>query len=163
MVQHVATLSPIPITAEHGFTLMEVIVATTLLSVLAVYALPKSLAPASLTLSVQARNAADHIRRARSQAMVCKQRMVVSVPSNTVLSVASGGSPACLAQSDFSFTHGVQVSGSTLRFNSLGQPVDNAGVPVASPIRYTLTSTNGNTATSTVMVEALTGRVSVSN
>jgi prepilin-type N-terminal cleavage/methylation domain-containing protein len=147
---------------QRGFTLTEIMVTVAVLGIMAAYAMMKTVTPASMTLSVQARTAADHIRRAQTQAMACRQRMVVTVPSSSVISVASGGSPACLPRSDYALSHGVEVSGSTLRFNTLGQPVDNAGTPLATATSYTLSFTTGGiTSTSTVTVEALTGRVSV--
>jgi prepilin-type N-terminal cleavage/methylation domain-containing protein len=150
------------IISDAGFTLTEVVIAAAILVVLAKFAMMKLVTPATLTLPVQAQTAADHLRRAQTQAMACSQRMVVTVPSSSVISVASAGSPACLPPSDYALSHGVQVSGSTLRFNTLGQPVDNAGTPLATATSYTLTFTIGAvTSTSTVTVEPLTGRVSV--
>jgi len=54
-------------------------------------------------------------------------------------------------------------SASTIYFNTLGQPVDNVGAARTSDATFTLSyTTGGSTATYTVTVAALTGRVSVS-
>ena len=149
---------------QVGFTLMEVITAVALLSVLTVVAMMKLVTPATLTLPVQAQSAADHIRRAQSQAMACKQRMNVSLPTSSSIAVASTASPACLPSATLTLSQGVTVSGSSMSFNTLGQPLASGGSPLASPAVFTLSFTSsGRTQSSTVTVDALTGRVSVSN
>ena len=149
---------------QVGFTLMEFIVATSLLTVLTVFAMMKLVTPATLTLPVQAQSAADHIRRAQTQAMACKQRMNVTLPTSSSIAVASAGSPACLPSATLTLSQGVTVSGSSMSFNTLGQPLASGGSPLASAAVFTLSFTSsGRTQSSTVTIDALTGRVSVNN
>jgi energy-converting hydrogenase Eha subunit B len=73
------------------------------------------------------------------------------------------GTTPCSTDEDLSFSQGVAVGGSTLYFNTLGQPINNAGTLLATDTSFTLSHTNGGvTATNTVTVAVLTGRVSVS-
>jgi prepilin-type N-terminal cleavage/methylation domain-containing protein len=149
---------------HSGFTLLETIVAAALLSVLAAFATMKIITAATLTLPVQAQSAADHIRRAQTQAMACKQRMNVTLPTSSSIAVASVGSPACLPSATLTLSQGVTVSGSSMSFNTLGQPLGAGGSPLASAAVFTLSFTSsGRTQSSIVTVDALTGRVSVSN
>lgn len=149
---------------QSGFTLMEVIFTVILLTILARVAMMKLVTPPTLTLPVQAQFAADHIRRAQTQAMNCKQRMNVTLPTAISIAVASAASPACLPSATLTLSQGVTVSGSSMSFNTLGQPLGSGGSPLASPAVFTLSfTTSGRTQSSTVTVDALTGRVSVSN
>lgn len=149
---------------QSGFTLMEVIFTVILLAILARVAMMKLVTPPTLTLPVQAQFAADHIRRAQTQAMNCKQRMNVTLPTSISITVASAASPACLPSATLTLSQGVTISGSNIGFNTLGQPLAGGGSPLASPALFTLSFTSsGRTQSSTVTVDALTGRVSVSN
>ena len=96
--------------------------------------------------------------------MACKQRMNVTLPTSSSIAVASVGSPACLPSATLTLSQGVTVSGSSMSFNTLGQPLAAGGSPLASPAVFTFSFTSsGRTQSSTVTIDALTGRVSVSN
>jgi prepilin-type N-terminal cleavage/methylation domain-containing protein len=152
---------------QAGFTLLESVFTMVLLAVLGVYAMMKLVTPGTMTLPAQTQALADLVRRAQTLAMVRGQRMGVSVASSgangrVAIACASGTTP-CNTDEDFSFSQGVAVGGSTLYFNTLGQPTNNAGTPLASDVSFTLSHTSGGvTATHTVTVAVLTGRVSVS-
>jgi prepilin-type N-terminal cleavage/methylation domain-containing protein len=147
---------------QTGFTLIEVIAAVVILAILAKVAMMKLVTPAALTLPVQAQSAADHIRRAQAQAMACAQRMNVTLPTQSSIAIASAASPPCLPSATLALSQGVTVSGSSVSFNTLGQPLAAGGAALGSPAVYTLSFTiGGRTETSTVTVDALTGRVSV--
>ena len=150
-----------------GFTLLDVIFAIVLLGILAKVALMSVLTPATLTLPMQAQSVADLIRRAQSLAVVRGQRTSVSVTTsgmNGSLAIACVASAPCTTDSTLTVSHGAVVgSTSTLYFNSLGQPVNNAGVPLTSDTSFTLSYQTGSVnAIFTVTVAALTGRVSIS-
>jgi len=154
--------------AFAGFTLLEVIFAVVILGVLGKFAMMKLVTPATMTLPTQAQSVADLIRRAQSLAMARGQRMSVSVaamPSPSTdwrVAVACASAP-CNTDANLMVTQGVAMVASTLYFNSLGQPVDSGGTALTSDANYTLRyTTGGSTATHTVRVRALTGRVCVS-
>lgn len=152
---------------QSGFTLLESIFTVVLLAVLGVYAMMKLVTPGTMTLPAQTQALADLVRRAQTLAMVRGQRMRVTVVSSgangRVAIVCASGTTPCTTDEDVSFSQGVAVGGSsTLYFNTLGQPVNNAGTPLASDVSFTLSHTSGGgTATHTVTVAVLTGRVSV--
>jgi len=153
--------------AVAGFTLLEVVFTVVILGILAKFAMMKLVTPATLTLPTQAQSVADLIRRAQSLAVVRGQRTSVSVPTsgaNGRVAVACAASAPCSTDTSLTVSQGVVVgSASTIYFNSLGQPVDSAGAALTSDANFTLSyTTGGNTATYTVTVAALTGRVSVS-
>jgi prepilin-type N-terminal cleavage/methylation domain-containing protein len=150
-----------------GFTLLELVFVVVILGALAKFAMMKLLTPATLTLPAQAQSVADLIRRAQSLAMVRGQRTSVSVPlsgANGRVAVACVASAPCSTDTSLTVSQDAVVgSASTIYFNSLGQPVNSAGTALASDANFTLSyTTGGNTATYTVTVAALTGRVSVS-
>jgi type II secretory pathway pseudopilin PulG len=145
--------------------LPEVIFTVVILGLVAVVALTKTPSPGSLTLHAQAQSAADLVRRAQSLAMLRGQRMSVSANSSTrTLSIACAtGTTPCSTDSSFTASQGVSVgSAGTLYFNTLGQPVDSSGTPLAADASYTLSFTSDTTSTFTITVAALTGRVLVS-
>jgi len=146
-----------------GFTLLEVVFTVVMLGVLAKFAMMKLVTPATMTLPAQAQALADLIRRAQSLAVVRGQRMSVSVATagaNGRLAIACVASAPCNTDSSLTVGQGAVVgSASTIYFNSLGQPVNNTGAALASDTSFTLSY---NSATYTVTVAALTGRVSVS-
>lgn len=146
-----------------GFTLLEVIFVVVLLGIMTKFAMMKLITPATLTLPTQAQSVADLIRRAQSLAMVRGQRTSVSVATsgmNGSLAIACVASAPCSTDKTLTVGQGAVVgSTSTIYFNSLGQPVDNAGVPLATNTAFTLSYQTGSF---TVTVAALTGRVSVS-
>ena len=154
--------------AVAGFTLLDVVFAVVILGALAKFAMMKLVTPATMTLPAQAQSVADLIRRAQSLAVVRGQRMSVSVATSgangrVAIACASGTTP-CNTDTSLTVSQGVVVgSASTIYFNSLGQPVNNAGVALASDTPFTLSyQTGANNAVYTVTVAALTGRVSVS-
>lgn len=145
-----------------GFTLLEVFFVVVLLGILAKFAMMKLITPATLTLPAQAQSVADLIRRAQSLAVVRGQRTSVSVASgmNGSLAIACVASAPCSTDRTLTVSQGAVVgSTSTIYFNSLGQPVNSAGVPLATNTDFTLSYQTGSF---TVTVAALTGRVSVS-
>lgn len=150
-----------------GVTLLEVLFAVVVLGVLTRFAMMKLATPATMTLPAQAQSLADVIRRAQSLAVVRGERTRVSVTApgvNGAVAVACPASTACITDTSLSVSQGA-VLGNTaaLYFNSLGQPVNGAGAPLTTDTTYTLSYQTGSvTATYTVTVAALTGRVSVS-
>ena len=146
-----------------GFTLLEVVFTVVMLGVLAKFAMMKLVTPATMTLPAQAQALADLIRRAQSLAVVRGQRMSVSVATagpDGRLAIACAASAPCNTDSSLTVGQGAAVgSASTIFFNSLGQPVNSTGAALASDTSFTLSY---NSATYTVTVAALTGRVSVS-
>jgi len=151
----------------RGFTLLEAIITVVILAILAKFAMMKLITPGTMTLPVQVQSVADLIRRAQSLAVVRGQRMSVSVATagaNGRIAVACVASAPCNTDGGVTVSEGVVVgSANTVYFNSLGQPVNNAGIALASDTTFTLSyQTGDNNATYTVTVAALTGRVSVS-
>ena len=150
-----------------GFTLLEVFFVVVLLGILTKFAMMKLITPATMTLPAQAQSVADLIRRAQSLAVVRGQRTSVSVATsgmNGSLAIACVASAPCSTDRTLTVSQGAVVgSTSTIYFNSLGQPVNNAGVPLASDTGFTLSYQTGSVNTTfTVTVAALTGRVSIS-
>jgi len=150
----------------RGFTLLEVIFIIVLLGVFAQFAMMKLLTPATMTLPAQAQSVADLIRRAQSLAVVRGQRMSVSVTTagaNGRVAVACIASAPCNTDASVTASQGVVVGGaSTVYFNSLGQPVNSAGTPLAQDATFTLSYQTGSiNSTYTVTIAALTGRVSI--
>jgi type II secretory pathway pseudopilin PulG len=147
-----------------GFTLLEVIYVIVMAVVLASIAMMKLVTPGTLTLHGQAQSLADVVRRAQSLAMMRGQRMSASVTTsgaNGTLSItcATGTTP-CNTDTSFTVSQDVAVAGSSaVYFNTLGQPVDNAGVARTTDANFTV-SYGGSTFT--VTVAAITGRVSLS-
>lgn len=153
--------------AIAGFTLLEVIFVVVILAALAKFAMMKLVTPGSMTLPAQAQSVADLIRRAQSLAVVRGQRMSVSVAAsapNWRVAVGCASAP-CNTDTALMVIQGVDMAGGagTIYFNSLGQPVDNAGTARTLDASYPLSfTTSGNIATHTVRVRALTGQVCVS-
>jgi Tfp pilus assembly protein FimT len=157
-----------PKRAVVGITLLEVVFAIVILAVLARFAMMKLVTPATMTLPVQAQSLADTIRRAQSLAVVRGQRTSVRVGvagMNGRLDVACAASAPCSTDTSFALNQGAVLGGSTIFFNSLGQPVNSLGAALTSDTSYTLSYASAASAPSvtyTVTVAALTGRVSVS-
>jgi len=149
-----------------GFTLVEMIFTIVLLGVFAQFAMMKLLTPATMTLPAQAQSLADVIRRAQSLAVVRGERTRVSVTTpgaNGRVDVACAASSPCITDTGITMSQGAAVGGaSSVYFNSLGQPVNSAGIALTTDTVFTLSyTTGGSPATHTVTVAALTGRVSV--
>lgn len=152
--------------AVAGFTLLQMIFTIVLLGVFAKFAMMKLLTPATLTLPAQAQSLADLIRRGQSLAIVRGERTLVSVTAtgaNGRMAVACPASAPCNTDTSLTVSHGAVVGGaSSVYFNSLGQPVNSSGAALTAPTNFTLSYATGSvTATYTVSVAALTGRVSV--
>jgi Tfp pilus assembly protein FimT len=150
-----------------GFTLLELIFIIVLLGVLGKVAMMKLVTPATMTLPAQAQSLADLVRRAQSLAVVRGQRMGVSVTTsgaNGSVAIACAASAPCSTDASLTVSQGaVLATASPVYFNSLGQPVDSAGTPLTTDANFMLSYVTGaTTATFTVTVSALTGRVSVS-
>lgn len=151
----------------QGFTLLEAVFTTVLLAVLGSYAVMKMPPPAALTLPGQAQALADLLRRAQGLAMARAQRMgagVATAGANGRMALAcTTGTTPCSTDETLDFSQGVVLGGGSVHFNSLGQPVNAAGTPLAADTSFTLslTGAGGTAATYTVTVAALTGRVSV--
>jgi hypothetical protein len=146
---------------------LDIVFTVVILSALAAVAIMKLVTPGTMTLPAQAQSLADLIRRAQSLAVVRGQRMGVSVTTsgaNGRVAIACAASAPCSTDTSLTVSQGTVVgSAGTIYFNSLGQPVDSAGAPLASDASFTLSyQTGANNATYTVTVAALTGRVSVS-
>lgn len=153
--------------AGAGFTLLEMVFVVVVLGALVKFAMMKLVTPATMTLPTQAQSLADLIRRAQSLAVMRGQRMSVSVATSGIngrVAIACAASAPCNTDTSLTVSQGAVVgSTSTFYFNSLGQPVDNAGAALTSDTSFTLSYQTGeNNAIYTVTVAALTGRVSVS-
>ncbi len=154
--------------AQSGFTLLELVFTVVVLTILTRVAMVKLQTPATLTLQSQAQTVAETIRQAQSLAMARGERMKVNVStsgSNGAVAVACVASAPCGTDKTVSAQQGVVVgvNPTALYFNNLGQPINSTGVPLATDATFTLSfATGNNTATFTVTVAALTGRVSVS-
>ena len=150
---------------QAGFTLIEVVVVIVILGIISVYATPKSVSTAEITLPSQAQKLASDIRHTQVLATSWGKslRLSITTGSNGTYSVScvtSGSSPCDISPvvnpSGGSFSVSLQknvVLGgtSTVDFNSLGQP--------SAAATYTLTT---GSSTITVSVAALTGFVTVS-
>jgi hypothetical protein len=153
--------------AVAGVTLLDVIFAVVVLGVLAKFAVVKLITPATMTLPTQAQSVADVVRRAQSLAVVRGQRMSVSLAAsgpNQSVAIACAASAPCSTDTSYTLSQGAAAVASTspIYFNSLGQPVNNAGTALTSNTVFTLSYASGNANPCTVTVAALTGRVSVS-
>lgn len=153
--------------ANAGLTLLEIVFVVVVLGVLAKFAMMKLVTPATMTLPTQAQSVADVIRRAQSLAVARGQRMSVSVAAsgpNQVVAIACAASAPCSTDTSYTLSQGAAAvaSASPIYFNSLGQPVNNAGAALTLPTVVTLSYPSGNTNSCTVTVAVLTGRVSVS-
>ena len=165
--------------AAAGFTLLELVFVVVMLGALAKFAMTKLVTPATMTLPFQAQSLADITRRAQSLAVVRGQRMKVSVTTTTAaapgvpaviggVAVDCAAAPCSTGASNLTVSQGAQVGipvggPSTIYFNSLGQPVNSTGVALSTDSTFTLSyTTGGATATHTITVAAVTGRVSVS-
>jgi prepilin-type N-terminal cleavage/methylation domain-containing protein len=150
--------------SRAGFTLIELIVVLAGVGILAVYAVMNTPTSAEITLPSQAQKLAGDIRRAQTLAYTSTKRMLLTVNggANGTYSVTCvTGVVACNTSNDFSVTvqKGVVLAGpNLLYFNSLGQPADSNGQPIAGTTVYTLTSGS----TETISVAPLTGLVTVS-
>ena len=150
---------------QAGFTLIEVVVVIVILGIISVYATPKSVSTAEITLPSQAQKLASDIRHAQVLATSWGKSLRLSIIAGkngtySVSCVTSGSSPCNVSPvvnpSGGSFSVSLQknvVLGgtSTVDFNSLGQP--------SAAATYTLTT---GSSTITVSVAALTGFVTVS-
>ena len=163
--------------AIGGFTLLELVFVIVVLGALVKFAMMKLVTPATMTLPTQAQSVADLIRRAQSLAVVRGQRMAVQVSlaasgANGHVDVACAASAPCNTDTSLSVSQGavLGIGGTLLYFNSLGQPVNSAGVALTDDaslkVCYPTCTTNDPsypvTAIYTVTVAKLTGRVSVS-
>lgn len=152
---------------QSGFTLLEIIVAIVLLGILVRYAMMKLVTPGTMTLPAQAQAVAGLVRQAQGLAVQRGQRMCFRVDTTGVngrFAYAAPTGGACTAtESSLSVDQGVSVgSATTVYFNSLGLPVDNTGVALASNTTFSVSyTTGGTTATKNIVVSALTGRVAV--
>ena len=150
---------------QAGFTLIEVVVVIVILGIISVYATPKSVSTAEITLPSQAQKLASDIRHTQVLATSWGKSLRLSIITGSngtysVSCVTSGSSPCDISPvvnpSGGSFSVSLQknvVLGgtSTVDFNSLGQP--------SAAATYTLTT---GSSTITVSVAALTGFVTVS-
>lgn len=154
---------------QGGFTLVELVIVIALIGIISVYAVMKSAPIAESTLPSQAQQMATDIRHAQTLAYTWGKRMRLAVTTgiNGSYSVSCfAGTPACDTSNDFTVTlqKNADMSGSTLYFNSLGQPSDSAGSAVSSTTTYNLCfpTCASATTTETVTVAPLTGYVTVS-
>lgn len=150
---------------KKGFTLIELVVVVVILGIISIYATPKPVSTAELTLPSQAQKLASDILHAQLLAISWGKSLRLSIIPGTngsysVSCVTSGSSPCNVSPvintSGNSFSVNLQKSvvlGGTniVNFNSLGQP--------SAAASYTLTS---GTSTKTVSVAQLTGFVTVS-
>jgi prepilin-type N-terminal cleavage/methylation domain-containing protein len=150
-----------------GFTLVELAITVSVIGILSAYAMMKLMTPGTLTLPTQAQAVAAFIRRAQVLAVNRGQQMKVSVATtgaNGTLAIAcSSGTTPCTTDASLTVGDNIVVgSASAMYFNSLGLPVNSAGTALTTNPSYTLSFTTGSTtATETITVSTLTGRVSV--
>ena len=165
---------------QQGFTLIEVVVVIVILGIISVYATPKSVSTAEITLPSQAQKLASDIRHAQVLATSWGKSLRLSIIAGkngtySVSCVTSGSFPCNVSPvvnpSGGSFSVSLQKSvvlcgTSTVDFNSLGQPSAAATYTLSidplsiDPLCIDPLSTNASK--ETVSVAALTGFVTVS-
>ena len=153
--------------SQTGFTLVELIIVIVVLGTLSAYAVMRSVSTAEITLPSQAETMASNIRHAQTLAYTSGNRMRLTINAGINGSYAVAcvtGTTPC--STDFSVTveKDVALAGSTLYFNSLGQPSDSSGNPLSNATSYALcvpSCAPGNSS-KTVSVAAQTGLVTVS-
>jgi len=157
---------------QAGFSLVELVIVIVVVGVMSVYAAARNVSSAEVTLPSQAQKMASDIRHMQTLATAWGRRLSLSVAAgaNGVYSVScavSGATPCDVSPvidpatgSSFSVTvqKGVVLAGSALYVNSLGQPSDSSGVPIASVTTYTLSSGGS---TETISMAALSGLLTV--
>lgn len=135
-------------THQRGFTLVELITIMVIIGILAVSALPRFF-DANV---FQQRGSQDQIKSALryAQKVAIAQHKIISVTisnatsSDCTTTLNASGNVDCVVQTT--------VSASTQRFNSLGQPIDVAGVPLTTGTTITVSGLN-------ITIEAETGYV----
>ncbi len=147
--------------ASRGFTLIELLLVLVILGALSTYALPRW-APTDTTLAAQADRLARDLRHAQALAMNQGRslRFVIQPPSSYRVTDSSGTTvtdPADQQAFQVTLDNNVTLGGSDTEFDSLGRPV-SAGTLLAADRSFTL---NGNTATATVTLSAVTGFVAI--
>lgn len=131
-----------------------------IVGVLAAYAIPRW-SPGDATVGAQGDRLARDLRH--TQAMAMNQgRTLEFEPMVTSYRVTDGGAavtdPAIQQTFQISLDDGVTISGVSIRFDSLGRPVDGSGMLLAGPSSLVL---NGVSRSATVAVAPVTGFVTV--
>lgn len=144
----------------QGFTLLELVIVTVILGVLAAFAVPH-FAPADNTVAAQADRLARDLRHAQALALNQGRTLDFDVQSATAYRVSFGGStltdPATLQPFTVTLDNNVTLAGTDIAFDSLGRPVA-AGSLLATARVFTL---SGSTRSATVTLAPVTGFVRV--
>lgn len=156
---------------QRGFTLIELVMILTLLSILAAVAIPRFSSYGAIKQDNAVLKIASDIRYAQNMATTTQQRSRVSFAANgyTINSCANYTSSTCtcaawsaVKTTDLSADYsGVTISStvSLLEFDSLGRPYDGGGSCVNS-VPATITVQYSGEADKTVTVQTQTGMVS---
>ena len=148
-----------------GFTLIELVIVIVMLSVLAVFAIGRSISSAEATVSSQADMMAREIRHTQMLATTWEKRLRLSITAGAngvygVSCVTAGAAPCNSSPvidpvtgnaMQITLQYNVALAGpATLDFNSIGTP--------SAAATYTLTANGG---VKTIAVQALSGFVTV--
>jgi MSHA pilin protein MshC len=154
---------------QTGFTLVELVIVIGVLGILSAYAMMRGVSPDEMSLPSQAQTMASDIRRAQTLAYTSGRhmRLTITAGANGTYGAACVTLPTP-CNTDFNVTlqkhvvlNVVPPATATLDFNTLGQPSDSAGIPLASATSYTLCFPSCTGSKETIAVAALTGAVTV--
>jgi len=146
---------------HQGYTLTEVIIVLSILSILAAIAVPR-FANSDSTLIAQAHSLSRDLRHVQTIAMNQGRTLTFEVQSATSYRVIFGGStitdPTTMQPYSVTLDNDVRLSGKDAAFDSMGRPV-TSGSLIAAKQLFTL---SGNSRTVSVTLSPVTGFVAIS-